>query len=441
MKSLSSWGLALQRTTASLMLIIVVLFSICSTAIHGVENTVYAEQVVSVTYFLYDAVKILYVDNRSGNVSGKAYLETAINYSDSNYRQEVIVWSSANTSRELVDNTTAHSVKVSNGTTAFVQLLVKVYARVITSSEVKKANPSKSELEVYKNLTYLSRHEKELAEKVVKDFEEWLRNRNINISTLTLGELTYYASLFVYKYYIKYSASALPRSLDEVIEKREGDCDDMSRVLSLILRYYGIPTMIEYAYIYVEGYRFGVTIGKSYIVFENNGPHAYTLAYLGKDIGWVPLDLIGITRDDPITYSSRSLAIALIVGHSYNITVNMTSVKEYVQFSTLVQYVEVIGVSKKPLSGEQILEKLDRALNEYLTKTSTITTTTTTFTTTPISTSTLISATPTQTTLITNTSTASTPLLEFKDDMVKGIIVITSLCIVIAIVITAIRKR
>ncbi|HDI02147.1 MAG TPA: hypothetical protein ENF93_00725, partial [Ignisphaera sp.] len=67
--------------------------------------------------------------------------------------------------------------------------------------------------------------------KVRKDFEEWLKDRGLIAKYLSKGGIAVYAAYFIYNHYIKYNASPYPRTLEEVVEFREGDCDDMSRVL------------------------------------------------------------------------------------------------------------------------------------------------------------------------------------------------------------------
>jgi hypothetical protein len=131
---------------------------------------------------------------------------------------------------------------------------------------------------------------------VVRDFEEWLRTMPwyyavANVSSYPLV-LAVYAARFIYGgNYIRYSPSLLPRTTEEVVERREGDCDDMSRVLLSLLWYYGIPATIAYGFVAIPGYAANSTVGSFTYVFSNGGPHAFVLAYVA-DYGWISLDLL-----------------------------------------------------------------------------------------------------------------------------------------------------
>jgi hypothetical protein len=131
---------------------------------------------------------------------------------------------------------------------------------------------------------------------VVRDFEEWLRTMPwyyvvTNVSSYPLV-LAVYAARFIYGgRYIRYSPSLLPRTTEEVVERREGDCDDMSRILLSLLWYYGIPATVVYGFVAIPGYAVNSTIGSFTYVFSNGGPHAFVLAYVA-DYGWISLDLL-----------------------------------------------------------------------------------------------------------------------------------------------------
>ncbi|MEM4543237.1 MAG: transglutaminase-like domain-containing protein, partial [Sulfolobales archaeon] len=91
--------------------------------------------------------------------------------------------------------------------------------------------------------------------------------------------------------YIQYEASLLPRTIEEVVESKKGDCDDMSRILVGLLWSYGIPAVIVHGFTAIEGFSMRSTLGTLEYVFERGGPHAFVLAYI-PNYGWLSLDFL-----------------------------------------------------------------------------------------------------------------------------------------------------
>lgn len=132
----------------------------------------------------------------------------------------------------------------------------------------------------------------ELVLSVVKpEFEKWFYNNyGYGVSNASRLGLAAAASYFVYHVFIQYEASPLPRTIEDVIRERKGDCDDMSRVLVELLNSYGIPALIASGYD-VIWQNFNITLGNFRYMFYNNGPHGFAMAYL-EGVGWVSLDLL-----------------------------------------------------------------------------------------------------------------------------------------------------
>jgi len=76
-------------------------------------------------------------------------------------------------------------------------------------------------------------------------------------------------------------------TLDEVIKDRKGDCDDISRILVNLLHYYGIPAVMVSGYVFINGFEISIPLENVTYVFNNNGPHAYVMAYLLDMAGYL----------------------------------------------------------------------------------------------------------------------------------------------------------
>lgn len=134
-------------------------------------------------------------------------------------------------------------------------------------------------------------HDK-VVEVVVPAYEEWFQKvYGISIESASPLGVAATAAWFVYLEYFNYTIGEVPRDLNEVIETRRGDCDDMSRVLVELLNYYGIPSLLVSGYVYIDRFRFEIPIRNTTYVFINNGPHAFTMAHV-PELGWISLDFL-----------------------------------------------------------------------------------------------------------------------------------------------------
>lgn len=162
-------------------------------------------------------------------------------------------------------------------------------------------------------LEYLGEPPGVVEDMVRGEFKEWLKSFSWyyligNASRYPLL-ISAYAAWFIYTSgYIKYEASLLPKPLDEVVESKRGDCDDMSRLLVALLWSYGIPALIAHGFTFIPDFSMKTTLGALDYIFEGGGPHAFVLAYI-PGYGWLSLDFLagslltypfvvwGITKD------------------------------------------------------------------------------------------------------------------------------------------------
>jgi len=250
-------------------------------------------------YFL----NAIYIENSS--YSGRLYLETPVNLSLGSLNQTVRTIASRGVLYDPDEGT--YSVNISDGTPAYAYVLLEVrvcsprYSEVLNILKAVMLAPHAFLTHAQQDLgedlrSYLGTPPQAVASVVVRDFEEWLKAMPWyyvagNLSSYPLV-LAVHAAKFIYgSTYIRYSPSLLPRTTEEVVEIKEGDCDDMSRILLSLLWYYGIPATIAYGFVAIPGYTANYTIGSFTYVFSNGGPHAFVLAYV-TDYGWLSLDLL-----------------------------------------------------------------------------------------------------------------------------------------------------
>ncbi len=173
-----------------------------------------------------------------------------------------------------------------------------------------------------------------VVEVIVPAYEDWInKNYNISISSMSKLGLLSTSAFFVYNY-IEYNASALPRTLDEVIKDRKGDCDDISRILVNLLHYYGIPAVIVSGYVFINGFEISIPLENVTYVFNNNGPHAYVMAYL-PGYGWISLDYLA---------GSMLMYPFIIDGYTIDTSVQQEAVEEVVEFHRKINGTQVIAV-------------------------------------------------------------------------------------------------
>ncbi|MEM4691654.1 MAG: transglutaminase family protein [Desulfurococcaceae archaeon] len=142
---------------------------------------------------------------------------------------------------------------------------------------------------------YLKEPYRRVVEIVGSNYTDWfMRTYKYNVTEASKLGIAVTAAYFVYGVFFEYDASGLPRTMDQVINERKGDCDDLSRILVELLNYYEIPATIAYGYVYLplsDFENYSITIRNFTYIFRYNGPHAFTLAYI-PGYGWISLDLL-----------------------------------------------------------------------------------------------------------------------------------------------------
>lgn len=193
-------------------------------------------------------------------------------------------------------------------------------------------------------------------ERVIPAYESWFNARyNSNVSEASVLGIAVTSSFFVTNVYINYSADPIPKSIEEVIEARRGDCDDMSRVVVEVLNYYGIPAVIASGYVYAPTLgTLPVKVGNTTYIFSSNGPHAFPMAYI-PGVGWISLDFI-----------AGSLIVYPIVldGFTTMTDVSPREVEEFVKLHESIVATQVIKIMDEEEYKTLINkgEPLDRAL-------------------------------------------------------------------------------
>lgn len=197
-------------------------------------------------------------------------------------------------------------------------------------------------------------------EVVLPAYERWFKNKyKIDFNAASKLGIASTASHFIYRLYINYSAESIPRTIEEVIGTRRGDCDDMSRVLVELLNYFEIPSVIVGGYVYLPDFNYTSSIESVTYKFINNGPHAFTMAYL-NEIGWISLDwLAGSLLAHPF----------IVEGYSRETSIQGQAIAEFVELHKLINATQVIAVfTEEELKREIGLPITLVRLREYFLK-------------------------------------------------------------------------
>ncbi len=194
----------------------------------------------------------------------------------------------------------------------------------------------------------------EIVVKVAKPaFEKWF-DKVVGGSPSNFSKLVIalYAAQFV-KQWIKYVVSPYPRPLKVIVEKRIGDCDDMSRLLIALLWSYGIPAVLVEGYVVIWGFEYRVPVENTLYVFHNSGPHAFVLAY-APGYGWIPIDfLAGSLTTHPFVFE----------GYTTQIRVNKTAVEEFKNVSKQINAVQIFYIFN-PAQYSLISANLEKFIEE-----------------------------------------------------------------------------
>lgn len=280
---------------------------------------------------------------------------------------------------------------------------------------------------------YLKEPHEKVVEVVVPEYEKWFKTQyNKTIDKASPLGIAVTAAYFIYRVFIEYSAGTTPRNIEEVLEKRIGDCDDMSRILVELLNYYGIPGVIVHGYVYVANFTYPVDVENVTYTFINNGPHAFAMAYIPGE-GWISLDfLAGSLIQNPF----------IIEGYTRVTDVSEEAVEEFLDLHRRLDALQVIAIFTESdlereldgnLSAENLLNYLrrhvdlgDRGGDELLTRTPVTTTET------PIRENTEI--TYTNITMPDNTPVTEKPPIS-RDEPVSGRYYLVTLALVIVVVV------
>lgn len=283
--------------------------------------------------------------------SGVLYLETPLNFSALGLNQ---------TSRAVVSRAVSYrgrgeyAIEVAPGSPLYAYIVFEVrtcspgFDSSLTLIREALLDPV-SVLQKFRDVAYsagdmpveyLGKSPEVVRDRVRREFEDWLRSFNWyqlleNASRYPLL-VSVYAAKFVYASgYVQYEASLLPRTLEEVVEERKGDCDDMSRLLVALLWSYGIPAVIVHGFTSIPDFSMRSTLGTLEYIFERGGPHAFVLAYV-PSYGWLSLDfLAGSLLTRPV----------VIWGTTKNIEVSRRDVEEVVELHRAIvgkQFMTVI---------------------------------------------------------------------------------------------------
>jgi len=200
---------------------------------------------------------------------------------------------------------------------------------------------------------YIGQGNRKVEEVVIPAYEDWLRsNYGLSTSDLSTLGLVSTSAYFVYNVYFTYDPSATPRSIDEVVDSRRGDCDDLTRVLASMLYHYNIPAVQASGYLYVKGLNITIPVEKAKYIFLNNGPHAFLYAYI-PGYGWLSTDFL-----------AGSMLVYPFIFESYTtiIEVPREEVEEFLELHRKLNATQVFAVFseeeyKSLFSGGELLEK------------------------------------------------------------------------------------
>jgi hypothetical protein len=302
--------------SSAFFMVLAVLFTVASA--YGVADDG-ADTSCANLYFL-NAV-FIYSTNLSGNI---LYIETPVNFTDFGVRQEVRLVISRGVFR---DSSGYYYVEVGpeGPTYAYVLMKVSICSRSFdyAMSTVKKvlADPSSALREASGAVgsvpeDLIGRFPENVATSVRADFEAWLKGfswyQNESVASHPLVVSVFGAAFIYLGNYIRYSANLTPRSLDEVISRREGDCDDMSRLLLVLLWSYRIPSLMLLGFVSLPDFSVRSSLGGLEYVFLGGGPHAFVMAY-AQGYGWLSLDLLAgslLTHPFVVWGTSRDVEIS-----------------------------------------------------------------------------------------------------------------------------------
>ncbi|RLF23025.1 MAG: hypothetical protein DRN15_02860 [Thermoprotei archaeon] len=194
---------------------------------------------------------------------------------------------------------------------------------------------------------------------IVFAFREELAEYLINYSVRRdeVVQMAYYLATYIMHTFI-YVPGTLPRSIEEVVKSRMGDCDDLSTLFMELMWSYRIPCQLEYVGIFLKGSSKDLHIGKMNFHFTNIGRHAYALVFIGMD--WLPVD-ITYCEEDNVFYASRYIE-KIIVFERSKLPVNRTEVEEFLDFARR----NFVEVWEELYDDEEVAMRRAKELHERL---------------------------------------------------------------------------
>lgn len=300
------------------------------------------------TFYFFDYAYVVASYNQSSG-----YFDIPVNYSDGTLNQTVLVTALGGETR--VSNDSRITIDLFNGSNGYVILKIHQSIRNTTDaiitmlSDPEAFNYSDQDIPPDIREKYVNIPAKIVVDVVKTDFEEWLSKEGISVNDVSKAFLAAKAAFFIYSTgYITYSAAAMPRSLEEVINEKKGDCDDMSRVLVNLLWSYGIPAKIEQGYVYLP-YNQTIEFEGSYLTFINAGPHGYVLTYV-PNIGWVSLDFLA---------GARIFLPVLVTGETTQANITSQDINEIREELSKIRYAEIIMTFDEDNVPDYLLEAMN----------------------------------------------------------------------------------
>lgn len=196
---------------------------------------------------------------------------------------------------------------------------------------------------------YLKNLHLKVVEVVKPEYEMWFKGMyGYDIKSVGPLGIAATAAYFIQFVFIDYDPSGVPRAIDEVIDSRRGDCDDMSRILVELLNAYGIPAVVCVGYVNIDNFNFTMPIENVTYKYVNCGPHAFVMAYIPNE-GWLSLDLLAFT------FLKRPFVFE---GYTRETTIEEELVQEHLRLHQSLNATQVMAL----LREEEALELLGKPL-------------------------------------------------------------------------------
>ncbi len=193
---------------------------------------------------------------------------------------------------------------------------------------------------------------------LLRDFREWLAREGYDLDELPLLGRVVKAAQFIYlSGYIRYSPSPYPKTLEEVLENRSGDCDDMSRLLLALLWSMKVPAIMVHGYVVINGLNISIPIENTTYRFYGCGPHAFVLSYV-YPYGWISLDLLAYSW---IVYPF------VVESTTSSITVNKTIVEEFRNLSKTIDALQIFVIKRyeKNTDVNELVRRVTSELEQW----------------------------------------------------------------------------